>query len=167
MKIIGICGSPRKGNSEFILRTALDSAKENGAEVDLILLRNLNVKFIGREMPDDFNQILPKIIKADGIIFASSCYYDMITPQLLNIIDRLDSHADALKNKKVGIIITGAGDFKSSAKNAVDYLKRVCKIYKMGVVGVVFGKADKAEEISKNSEAILQAKKLGKELSQQ
>jgi len=30
-----------------------------------------------------------------------------------------------------------------------------------------FGKADKAEEISKNSEAILQAKKLGKELSQQ
>ncbi len=75
--------------------------------------------------------------------------------------------AIALKNKKVGIIITGAGDFKSSAKNAVDYLKRVCKIYKMGVVGVVFGKADKAEEISKNSEAILQAKKLGKELSQQ
>ncbi|MBU4452249.1 MAG: NAD(P)H-dependent oxidoreductase, partial [Nanoarchaeota archaeon] len=69
MRIVGICGSPRKGNSEFMLKTVLDSAAENGADVDIILLRNLNVEFIGTGKSDDFNLIAKKIIDADAIIF--------------------------------------------------------------------------------------------------
>ena len=39
MKIIGVCGSPRRGgNTEYLLRLALEEAEEGGAETELILL---------------------------------------------------------------------------------------------------------------------------------
>jgi len=164
MRIVGICGSPRKGNSEFMLKTALNSAKQCGAKIDLILLRNFDLEFFGYKKSDDFKKILPKIIKTDVLIFASPVYYDMISPQLLNIIDRLDAYAEFLKNKKIGIIICGTGEFRSSGKNAVNYLKRVAKIYGMEVMGSVFGRAEKPGEISKNSKVISQLERLGKKL---
>ena len=42
MKVIGICGSPREGNCELLLRTALDAAKKAGAETELRRALELN-----------------------------------------------------------------------------------------------------------------------------
>jgi multimeric flavodoxin WrbA len=165
MKIVGICGSPRKGNSEFMLKTLLNNARRAGAKVDLILLRNLNISFIGKKKTDDFKKILPKIIKADAIVLATPVYYDMISPQLLNLIDKLDTYADFLKNKKLGVILCGTAKFESSGKNALEYLKRVAEIYEMKFIGFVFGRAEKAGEISKNSKVISRLKKFGKKLA--
>ena len=43
MKIIGVCGSPRKGNSEWMLGKVLDEAKRRGADTELLLLRKMNI----------------------------------------------------------------------------------------------------------------------------
>ena len=44
MKIIGISGSPRRGNTEWMLKTLIQEAAKNGAEVELLLLRKIDVR---------------------------------------------------------------------------------------------------------------------------
>ena len=44
MKVVAVCGSHRKGNTEWMLNKLMEKLKENGAEVELILLRKANVK---------------------------------------------------------------------------------------------------------------------------
>ncbi len=38
MKVIGISGSPRKGNTEWMLRKLLEDIEKSGVETELILL---------------------------------------------------------------------------------------------------------------------------------
>ena len=47
MKSLAINGSPRKGNTDFMLDIILNSAKENGAETEIIYLRDKKIKFCG------------------------------------------------------------------------------------------------------------------------
>ncbi len=44
MKIIGVCGSPRKGNSEWMLTTLCRELTQLGADVEILLLRKMDVK---------------------------------------------------------------------------------------------------------------------------
>ena len=43
MKILGISGSPRKGNTEWMLDKLLEITAQDGAEVELLLLRKMDV----------------------------------------------------------------------------------------------------------------------------
>ncbi|MBU4451305.1 MAG: hypothetical protein KJ851_00735, partial [Nanoarchaeota archaeon] len=91
--------------------------------------------------------------------------YDMVSPQLLNLIDRLDPYAESLKNKKAAILISGKEEFETSGKNATGYLQSACKICGMNFVGSVFGKAEKPGEIAANFQVISQLKKLGEKIA--
>ena len=44
MKVVGICGSPRLGNTEWMLRKLLEVASNTGVQTDLILLREKDIK---------------------------------------------------------------------------------------------------------------------------
>ena len=44
MKVVGICGSPRKGNTEWMLRKLLEGAAREGADSELILLREKDIR---------------------------------------------------------------------------------------------------------------------------
>jgi len=112
MKILGICGSPRKGNSEFVLRNILSKFKEKEAKTDLILIREKNIQLCdgclvcsGGKAPcktkNDMREACDKLKQADIIIVASPVYYDMISPQLLNFIVRLNPIENELKGKKL------------------------------------------------------------------
>ena len=43
MKTIGISGSPRKGNTEWMLRTLMEEAANNRAEAEVLLLRKMDI----------------------------------------------------------------------------------------------------------------------------
>lgn len=45
MNIIAVCGSPRKGNTEFVLKRILTKAEELGVKTELILLREKRIEF--------------------------------------------------------------------------------------------------------------------------
>jgi multimeric flavodoxin WrbA len=87
MKILGICGSPRKGNTEFLLRKALKAAREKGAETELILLREKRVEHCDGcskcektgecHIRDDMQEIYNKLEDADAIVLASPNYYEL------------------------------------------------------------------------------------------
>ena len=44
MKVIAVCGSPRRGNTEWMLQNIIERLKQGGAETELLLLRRMNVK---------------------------------------------------------------------------------------------------------------------------
>ncbi len=84
MKILAICGSPRKGNTYKVL----NSINENYPDIDykILMLKDLNFELCkgcyscvvrGEEkcpIKDDRDMIIGEMLEADGIIFASTTY---------------------------------------------------------------------------------------------
>ena len=113
IKIIGIVGSPRiGGNTEALVEEALKTAREMGAETEIIRLAEKEVKpcdacLTCREtgkcrINDDFQEIFNKMVEADGIILASPVYFGSATPQLMALIDRAGYVSRRSFENKVG-----------------------------------------------------------------
>ena len=152
MNIIGISGSPRMGNSEAMLKFALEAAKEKGHRTNLVILREKEINFVGETKTDDVETIISEVIASDAIFVSSPCYYDMISPQLLNFLDLLDEAGNngSIKEKKLLILMSGKQNYNDSALNAITYLRRVADIYGMTVFGVLYEKAEKSTDIKDN-----------------
>ncbi len=99
MRIIAICGSPRKeSNTEFYLNTVLNCLKYEGAETQLISLREKSINECRAcygcveakkcVVEDDFQEIFNSMISADGILLGSPVYHSSITPKLKALLDR-------------------------------------------------------------------------------
>lgn len=123
MKILGINTSPRvPSNAKIALEKALDAAKAEGAEVEIIDTNKLNISpcqgcnyckaHDGKCVVDDDMQPIYKAIEeADGIIFASPVYFFDITAQMKIVVDRLyayfqSPYMEKFGTKKVSFIIT-------------------------------------------------------------
>jgi multimeric flavodoxin WrbA len=102
VKVIGVCGSPRKGgNTEILVNNALEAARTQGAETEIILLSEKKVEpctgcgacSSGKcVIDDDFMDVFYKMTDADGLIFASPSYFESMTPQMKALIDRSGSY---------------------------------------------------------------------------
>lgn len=121
MKVLGISGSPRKdGNTEILIKEALEGAKAKGAEVDFI---SLSGKVIGGCMAhptcgqsgkclvdDDMQQIYGKMMEADAIIIGTPIYFGGMTSQTKALLDRtylLSKMGRKLEGKVGGVIAVG------------------------------------------------------------
>jgi multimeric flavodoxin WrbA len=178
MKIIGICGSPREGNTEFMLKTVLGRAEELGAETELILLRKKDIKFCdgchicrggsGKcSINDDMSEIRNKLLKADSMVFGSPIYYDSVTGLLKNFIDRINPIYHKLKGKRFAFIIVGqlrGKEGEASRKLIIDFLKNLCEIHEMKFFGYVYGIALASDGIAKDENVIKKLKELGEKL---
>jgi len=121
VKIIGVIGSPRNGsNTEILIRKALESAEEVGAETDLINLGSAEIepciaceicKSTGEcAIYDDMQDIIKKLGEADGLILGSPVYFGNVTSQMKIFMDRsrplrIDFK---LRDKVAGAISVGA-----------------------------------------------------------
>lgn len=105
VKIIGICGSPRKKSSYKALSEALRAAEEQGGvETELIELRGKDMrpcvhcnKCLRDDadrctvFTDDMTALYDKFYEADGVIIMSPVYDMNITPQLATFFSRFRS----------------------------------------------------------------------------
>ena len=100
MKVVGICGSPRRGgNTEFATQYTLDRIAEKGIETELIRLCEVDVHYCTAcydcvkakkcTIKDDFEDIFKKVEAADGLIMASPAHHGSVTPLLKSLMDRL------------------------------------------------------------------------------
>ncbi len=101
IKVLGICGSPRVGNSKFLLEEALDSAKAVNDNVEVEYYSIRGKKFSGCVMcqacakdgeciiKDDFQELLEKWIEADVILYSVPVYHMGMPAQLKAFLDRL------------------------------------------------------------------------------
>jgi multimeric flavodoxin WrbA len=122
MKVLAISGSPRRGgNTETLLRTALDVLGERGFETELISLAGKQIHgctacMSCRSEPrciidDDFDPIYRAMCGADGLIVGSPVYFGSAVPELMALLDRAGYVARQNGNlfaRKVGGPITVA-----------------------------------------------------------
>jgi multimeric flavodoxin WrbA len=118
MKILSICGSPRKGNSEAILNRLKQIFEKKGVQNEIILLREKNVErcdgcveYCNRKLDcnkrDDMIEIFDKMKNADGYVFISPNYFKMPPGIFKNLIDRCSVFYTAQTDlsKKLAIVI--------------------------------------------------------------
>ena len=122
MKILGIVCSPRKdGNTEILVREALEAAHEAGSETELILIAgkkiapcdgcNACLKDGVCKIKDDMQTIYEQLEKADGLIFGAPVYFYNVTAQAKAVMDRTYPLAFSRKLRgKVAAAIVAAGN---------------------------------------------------------
>ena len=101
-KIIALYGSPRrKGNTAALLKKAVEGARDAGAEVEEIVLRDLKLspcleiygclKAGECAIKDDFQEVRDKILNAQGIILASPVFFYTVSSHTKIFMDRFQS----------------------------------------------------------------------------
>ncbi|MFC1977268.1 flavodoxin family protein, partial [Chloroflexota bacterium] len=132
MKILAICGSPKKGNCYSVL----NSIQENFPAIDykLLMLNEVNLEqckgcyvcvLRGEEfcpLKDDRDMIIQEISDADGIILASPVHVNHISALMKQFIDRLGfwGHRPRFFDKYVMVMAIGAG---FGADKANEYMR--------------------------------------------
>jgi len=130
MKVLSICGSPRRGNSEALLRHLNAIFEKKGIENEVILLRqqvvvpcrgcvefcNKNLKCVDK---DDMVELMRKMQDADAYVIASPTYFSMPPGLLKDFMDKCSIFytAKADLSKKKGIALVAGTDESSMKKN--------------------------------------------------
>ena len=176
MKVVAICGSHRKGNTEWMLNTLLNRAKENGAEVELILLRKANIKMClgclaceagGGDRPgickikDDMNAIYPKLLAADCLVFGTPVYFDLLSGSLKNFMDRTCAIWPQLRGKP----LAGVAVAEEGIGQAIHNMKTYASLCGMPWVGSVTGLAKNPGDIAEDKNATQRLIKLADKIS--
>jgi multimeric flavodoxin WrbA len=151
MKIIGVGGSPRKGNSEWMLTTLCAELTRLGAEVEILLLRKMDVKMCrgclscekGGEnrkgdcvIKDDMANVYPKLITADAIVFATPGYMGMLSGLLKNFLDRTCAVWPRLEGKRLAGLAVAEEGIGHTMQNLKGYAK-LCKMHWLGGVSAL------------------------------
>lgn len=153
MKILGFMGSPRiAGNTDVLLDRALAGAKDAGAEVEKVILAQLEIgpcdDCEGCEpegecvLADDMTALYEKIYQADGIILATPIYWWGPTAQIKTFLDRWyamarDAIVHRLVGKRVAFIFAFADDDLTTADPADATFTRSMDYLHMPIVGRV------------------------------
>ncbi len=173
MKVLGISGSPnKKGNNEKAIDLALSIAREEGASVNRILLSELKIgpclacptckKEEKCLQGDDFNDLIPLLKEADGLIISSPVYMGSICGQLKCLLDRtifLRRKGFGLRGK-LGTAVAIGGSRNGGQELTIQAIHAWMHIQGLIVVGddnhfggIVFAPIDKDEEGRRTIEA--------------
>ena len=101
-RILAIYGSPRrKGNTSLLLKQAVQGAKEQGAAVEEVILRDLKMapcleiygcKKDGRcVIKDDFQGLYDSLLACQGIMLASPIFFYTVSAHTKILMDRCQS----------------------------------------------------------------------------
>jgi multimeric flavodoxin WrbA len=111
MRVLGISGGMRMGNSEILVKEALMGAEEHGAAVEIIRLMEMNIKPpMGEDMPgvsgDQAPVLKRKMSQCEGIILGAPAYCLTAPGYLLNIRDRVSIRHSVPAKPKIGALIS-------------------------------------------------------------
>lgn len=121
--ILGICGSPRKQATEFVLGEAMRMLGERGFQTEAFTVRGKNISFCrhcdyclkNKEcvIKDDMYQLYPLIREARGLVIATPVYNGSASAQTKAVLDRTRAsqaaNPDIFKGKP-GMAIAVGGD---------------------------------------------------------
>jgi multimeric flavodoxin WrbA len=99
---VAIYGSPRrKGNTAALLKKAVEGARDSGAEVEEIVLRDLKIspclEIYGCTrsgecaIKDDFQMLRDKILESQGLMLASPVFFYAVSSHTKILMDRFQS----------------------------------------------------------------------------
>jgi len=175
VKVLGISCSPRKGgNTETMVKAALDKAQSEGAEVEFLSLSGKTVspcdgclacRTTGQcHIDDDMQDIYDKLWKADGIIFGTPVYFWSVTAQAKALIDRTFAFSPEknLRNKPAGAIIAQGRD---GSTGALATLYNFFVGHRMITIGYAMGFGSEKGSVKEDASAMTGAASLGKAIT--
>jgi multimeric flavodoxin WrbA len=185
VKVVGISSSPRRhGNSEILLDRALEGAVSAGADVEKIVVNELEFKTCQEcgecskngvcVILDGMESVYKKMDSADAVIVSSPMFFSSVTAQAKMMIDRfqcawvakyiLKSCVRAKKRK--GIFIGVAGSYrKGSFENARSIIKAFFATLDIEYTGELFcGGIEKMKDIDQDEKVLNRAYALGRDL---
>jgi multimeric flavodoxin WrbA len=134
--IVGICGSPRKQATEYVLKKALDILAAQEFQTKFFSVRGKNIGFCihcdycvktrqGCTIKDDMYELYDWLTVAEGFIIASPVYNGGISAQTKAIMDRcralLAANPSVFKGK-LGMAITVGGDRMGGQEPAIEQI---------------------------------------------
>jgi multimeric flavodoxin WrbA len=183
MKVIAINGSPRSGgNTEILLNRVLEPVKEAGIETELIqiggkqirgctacyeCLKNKDSKCIIKT--DMVNEIIGKIVEADGVILGSPTYFAGMTSEMKALIDRAGLVARMngnLFSRKIGAAVSV--NRRGGATNVMDSINHMFLMSRMIVPGSTywnFGVGREKGEVEGDEEGLANMRDLGETIA--
>ncbi len=194
-KIVAVLGTYRKNHvTESIVDEILNEAKQNGAEVEKILLVDKKIEFCtncrnctekpgnkrgGCVLRDDMDSILDKIEASDAIILSSPVNFNNVTAITKRFMERLLSYyyypfgslipKNRIKksNKKVAFVTAAAAPsfYIYLFMDVLKSLKIAANMFAAKRVGTIcMGFAAKVENPDLSEKTIRKAKKIAKKL---
>ncbi len=161
MKIIGVCGSPRRGNSEWMLGQVMAEAAACGAEVETLLLRKMDIRPCrgcltcetgGKDRPgicvikDDMNAVYPRLLAADVLVLATPVYFEMLSGLLKCFLDRTCPIWPRLERKRLAGLAVAEEGIGQAVRNLRVY-GDLCKMTWVGSVTALAGRPGDAAAI--------------------
>jgi len=158
LTILGVNGSPRKGNTDILLTQALSAARcADRIKTEIINLRREKIEYcIGcfkcneiNDYPsgcqvhrDSMDALTGKLVACHGLILASPVYFGGVTGQMKTFMDRTepllryapDPRRSALRNKVAAAISVG-GNRNGGQEATIQGLHHFFMIHDMVVVG--------------------------------
>jgi multimeric flavodoxin WrbA len=143
MKILAICGSPRKGNTYSVLKSIQEECPD--IYFKLLELSKMNFEFCkgcyvcvkkGEDkcpVKDDRDQIIREMMEADGIILASPVYSHMVSAPMKNFFDRFGfyAHRPQFFEKFALSIATCSG---YGGEYAIEYMEKMLSVFGFNIV---------------------------------
>ncbi|MCF7958454.1 MAG: flavodoxin family protein [Phycisphaerae bacterium] len=149
MKVLAINGSPRKGgNTEILIKKALAPIEAAGIETEIVQIGGKVVRgctACGKCVElknntcvianDPVNEIIAKILQADGILLGSPTYFTDVTAELKALIDRVGyvCYRNGALRHKVGAAVVAVR--RGGAIHAFDTMNHFFQINQMFIVG--------------------------------
>lgn len=150
MKVFGICASPRKNTTEYVLKIALDNLEENGFETEMFICQAKDIKPCMHcdyclenkkcVIDDDMADVYEGLQDSDGIILATPVQSGGVSSNLSAIMDRtraLEAIDYNILRGKIGMSIAVGGDRTGGQDFA--HLKNITYFMIHGIIPVSGG----------------------------
>ena len=188
-KIIAIYGSPRRrGNTAELLRKAIEGARDSGADVEEIVLRDLKIspclEIYGClqagecAIKDDFQMVRDKILNAQGLILASPVFFYTVSSHTKMLMDRFQSlwvkkywvdktPREQQTNSRKGLFISvGATKGKKLFDGMLLSIRYLFDVLDMELwKALLYRQLDFQDDVLKHPEYLEEAYKAGKEFT--
>lgn len=177
MKVLVITGSAHKhGTTAMLAENFIKGAAEAGHDIfrfdaafqtihPCIACERCHNTDSGCIFQDDMQELNPKLLDADAVVFISPIYYYAMNAQIKTVIDRFYANDAALhKNKKAVLMVTMADDTMESAEGAIASFKGMVNFLEWEIAGIIAGVSCADIEALEKTDYPKQAYELGKNL---
>jgi len=162
MKMLGICCSPRKGNTEWLMRKVMETIEKRGVGTELITLRDRDIKMCDGclacektnacHIKDDMQRVYDKMLSADAVVLGSPTYMDAPTASAMNFIHRMYPLYGKIKGKRFASVVVGqttGADGIASRGKVEDYFKSIANLFGLDYRGSISVAARDPNDASK------------------
>jgi multimeric flavodoxin WrbA len=181
-KVLGVVGSPRrKGNTDILVSTILDGAREEGADTERLFLGDLHIRecdgchscWKGRRCSkkDDMNNVYPKLVESDAIIFGTPVYWYGPTALMKCFIDRFvyfncPENRAKIRGKAAVLAIPFEEDNPGTADLLIEFFEKSLGYLEMKIRGKIIAPGVSARgQILEKKKVLEKGYRLGKRLA--